>query len=84
MHTHIHTHTHTHTHTCMPFETFKAKGLDSKVQGYYIHKELFLGDEGQVCVSSSEIYVTHTYIHTHTCTHTHIQATIFIGALFGL
>jgi len=31
----------------MPFETFKAKGVDSKVQGYYIHKELFLGDEGQ-------------------------------------
>jgi len=26
----------------MPFETFKAKGA-----GYYIHKELFLGDEGQ-------------------------------------
>ena len=31
----------------MPFETFKAQGHGQKLQGYYIHKELFLGDEGQ-------------------------------------
>jgi len=31
----------------MPFETFKAQGPGQKLQGYYIHKELFLGDEGQ-------------------------------------
>ena len=29
-----------------PFETVKTTGVDSKVQGYYIHKEVFLGDEG--------------------------------------
>jgi hypothetical protein len=31
----------------MPFETFKAQGAGYALQGYYIHKELFLGDEGQ-------------------------------------
>ena len=66
-----------------PFETVKTTGVDSKVQGYYIHKELFLGDEGQVCVSSYKTYVTNAYTgtHTHTCTHTgyYIHKGLFLG-----
>ena len=67
----------------MPFETFKAKTQDGKLQGYYIHKELFLGDEGQVCLSSymclyartnarmharARVLAQHSTAHAHTNT----------------